>query len=155
MGDRVASEEEKWKEINENWWLRHFLRSKWKIPIIAMLIAIIFLSLLFFEILPGTYGNHFVSVKWEITGYLNLYGEQMMNVTLPGGLNVSCGYVAPWTVEVSNSYFMPVRIHGNEFAQVFLVYDQIVSNPRDVESNRQHLVWGGLHLAKPYRMVLT
>ena len=39
MGNRVSSEEEKWKKINENWWLRRFLRSKWKVPIIAMLIG--------------------------------------------------------------------------------------------------------------------
>ena len=147
MGNRVSSEEEKWKEINENWWLRRFLRSKWKVPIIAMLIATIFLSLLFFEILPGTYGDYFVSITWEVGAELGYSGQGpfTMHVIMPDGWNGDVVLIAPHTCDVYNRYFMPVRIHNNEFKEIFLVYDSPVNNPADVKSNREHLIWGAFY----------
>jgi len=150
MGKRAASEEEKWREINENWWLRRFLRSKWKIPIIAILIAIIILSLLSFEILPETYGNHFISVKW-FGSPVQQY-KLTMNVSMLNWTNTPCSYFAVAYVEIYNRYFIPVYIHGNEFREVILVYNRTVNNPQDIEVNRRYLVWGAYWVNSPHSL---
>jgi len=147
----MSSEDERRKQVEQRlwdeWWVNRFRRSKWKIPIIVTIIAIIVVASSLFVVLPGTYGNNFVSVKWDIGAYLGYSAQPPYNmyVMLPSGIGTSgnCNYVAPRNCYISNSYFMAVRVHSNEFEMVFLVYDSPVNDPADIESNRDHLVWGG------------
>jgi len=148
--ERMAMEEKKSIAYGDEFWTTKFMRSKWKVPVVVTLVAVIALVVIVFHVLPGTYGNNYVSIRWEIGVYgaYDTNGPFTMNVTLPSGVgpdsNYSgpCNYIAPTRIDLFNSYFMPVHMHGNEFTDVYLVYNHTVSNPGDVEANKDYLVWG-------------
>jgi hypothetical protein len=48
-------------------------------------------------------------------------------------------------INVTNSYFLPVYINYNGFDVVWLIYNKTVTEPSDVVSNRNCLVWGAYY----------
>jgi hypothetical protein len=48
-------------------------------------------------------------------------------------------------INVTNSYFRPVYINYNGFDVVWLIYNKTVTEPSDVMSNRNSLVWGAYY----------
>ena len=45
-------------------------------------------------------------------------------------------------VNITNSYFQPVYLNYNGFDAVWLIYNETVSNPSNIMSNKNFLVWG-------------
>lgn len=149
--ERMAMEEKKSMAYGGEFWTDVLMRHKREAAIVvATLIAIILVAVFLFDVLPGAYGNNYVSIMWEIGvyGHYDTNGPFTMNVSVPAGVGRDspysgpCNYISPTVIYVFNSYFIPVRIHGNEFEDLYLIYNHTVSDPGDVEANKRYLVWG-------------
>lgn len=84
----VCSEEEKWEEIREDWWLRRFLRSRYRMPVIALLVLLVVMAVVFLSVIPNLGGG--VSITWEPDKYVTPHLGPFRNVTTHKG-NITIG----------------------------------------------------------------
>ena len=99
------------------------------------------LSFFVFWYVPDTLGSQYVSVSFEPLFYGGFYpGESRLHLVYEGrAINASFVSVA---VNITNSYFVPVQFGYNGFDAVWLIYNQRVSDPSDIDGNRAALVYG-------------
>jgi hypothetical protein len=111
--------------------------------ICVVLIAVIGLPLFFvFWYVPHSLGRQYISVSFS-PDPLGGPGPNLLHVDYEGrAFNVTSVSIE---INVTNSYFEPVYVSYNGFDVVWLVYNKTVSNPSDVISNRNFLVWGAYY----------
>ncbi len=99
------------------------------------------LSFFVFWYVPNTLGRQYVSVSFQPLFYPGYYpGESRLHLVYDGrAINASFVSVA---INITNSYFVPVQFGYNGFDAVWLIYNQRVSDPSDIEGNRTALVYG-------------
>lgn len=119
---------------------------KRKIPIAVASIVIAGTLLTLLVFVPLVFGGQFVSFqpKFLYAG-LPWPQQQTMEVVSPkNGSVIPVSYVE-LAVKVTNSYFVPVQVKYNGFRFVWLIYNRIVDDPKDVVGNKDFLVWAAFH----------
>ena len=109
----------------------------------AVLIAVIgFPSFYVFWYVPHSLGRQYVSVSFSPEA-IGIPGLNQMHVAYQGeAFNATFVSIR---INVTNSYFQPVYVGYNGFDVVWLIYNKTVSNPSDVTSNKNFLVWGAYY----------
>jgi len=140
------------KKINvQLLWLQKVNYKRWKIPviIISVIIAVSLISLL--VVVPLVFGEEFVSFSSELEYFLEAHPSlEISEVVYPDGRVVPVTWPVSWiglTVNVTNSYVVPVEVSYNGFEFVWLIYNQTVADPTDVVGNKDYLVWGAFRTA--------
>jgi len=116
---------------------------KRKIPIAIASIVIVGMLLTLLLFVPLVFGEQFVSFSFEF-GYISetsAYHQPTMKVMYIDGSVIEVVFIDVW-VNVTNSYIVPVEVKYNGFEFVWLIYNQTVTDPEDVVSNKDFLVWG-------------
>jgi len=112
------------------------------IVVCALLVAVLVPVLCYFIYVPDALGKQYVSVSFLPVFHSYVYGtETPWEVIFQGRTMDYTSYVS-LKINVTNSYFVPVHIKYNGFDVVWLIYNRTVSDPSDVVSNRNFLVWG-------------
>jgi hypothetical protein len=117
---------------------------------ITIVLFVIVLSPVFyyFWYVPHVLGEQYLSVSWSPIFY-GSPGRPNLHLVYEGmSINVTRLLIE---INVTNSYFQPIYISYNGFDVVWLIYNQTVSDPSDVISNKNHLVWGAYF----YRILFT
>jgi len=104
-------------------------------------IAIVSLISLYI-IVPRNLGNAFISVSFKLSYGRYVGGGGTMEVIYVNGSIVGVDWIG-LRVKVTNRYFTTVRVKYNGFDYVYLIYNHTVTDPSDVEANKDFLVWGG------------
>jgi len=117
------------------------MRRKTVLIITCMLLVTIVLSVVYYYFwhVPHTLSEQYVSVSFSPNFYTGP-GFAGLHLEYQGkAINATIVWIQ---INVSNSYFQPVYVNFNGFDVVWLIYNTTVSNPPDVVSNRNSLVWG-------------
>ena len=119
--------------------------------VIAFVLLVVVLSPLFyyFWYTPHVLGEQYLSVSYSpltITGP----GRPNLHLVLDDtSINVTR---LSLNINVTNSYFQPIYISYNGFDVVWLIYNQTVSNPSDVITNKNYLFWGAYYYETLFTM---
>jgi len=124
--------------------LKFLTEKKWLA--LSLILVVSFISLLI--VVPVAFGSQFVSVSFKLRYSL---GQQlsppylgMMEVVYYNGSIIPITY-AGLSVNVTNHYPSPVQVRYNGLDYVWLIYNHTVTDPADVVSNKDFLVWGAYY----------
>ena len=118
---------------------------KWRILFFIIAIALVVSSVSLLVVVPKVFGEGFVSLSHEL--------EYVVSPDLPAGMEVKSNgsvvrvrEISLWA-NVANRYIVPVEVGYNGFDFVWFVYNQTVTDPKDVLGNLDYLVWGAFRAA--------
>lgn len=120
---------------------------KRKIPIAVALMLIVGMLFILLAFVPLVFGEQFVSFSFQPEPYY-IVGplRHTMKIVYFNGSIIPISYIQ-LTVNVTNSYFVPVEVRYNGFDFVMLIYNRTVSDPGDVVGNKDSLIWGAFQAA--------
>ena len=114
--------------------------------ITVFLILVVFTSV--YYIVPNTLGDRFVSFSVRLE-YVDAPLKPSMDIVYFNGSIVPVTHIG-LIVNITNGYFLPVKIRQNDFPFVILVYNKTVADPADVAKNKNSLIWGAFYSKKHY-----
>lgn len=114
----------------------------------ALLVIVLSPVFYYFWYVPHVLGEQYLSVSWAPIFDTN--PRRNLHLVYEGmQINMSRLEIE---INVTNNYFQPIYISYDGFDVVWLIYNQTVSDPSDVISNRNYLVWGAYFYQKLFTM---